>query len=208
MLPGATQIRACPHCGKTYKQKTLMSGNNFGGTLWSDLKSVYPMLPEYPSLIRCSGCDNFIWIKDAKLVDLIIYNDDKYSDIGFTEHPGFFDYNDMLDSDFLTDANERSYIMQRLWWSYNDFIRNNEADKITTDMINILESTLPALFEMIDKGKPDGIFLKAEILRELKIFDGCINFLEQNKLQGNIADFAEIIRKKAEEGDCRVTILW
>jgi hypothetical protein len=185
-----------------------MSGNNLGETLWSDLKSVYPMLPEYPSLIRCSGCNNFIWIKDAKLVDLIIYNDDKYTDIGFTKHPGFFDYNDMLNSDFVSDEKERFYIMQRLMWAYNDFIRNNEAETITAEMINIFESNLPALFEMIDAGKPDGIFLKAEILRELKIFDGCIRFLEQNKLQGDIEDFAEIIRKKAEEGDYRVTMLW
>jgi hypothetical protein len=53
MLPGPNVIRQCNHCQKPFTEPTLMSGNTFGATFWTDGKQEAPMLPDMPWLVKC-----------------------------------------------------------------------------------------------------------------------------------------------------------
>lgn len=48
MIPGPDQIIACPHCSALAKHLTLISGNAFGASVWTDGKQILPMLPRQP----------------------------------------------------------------------------------------------------------------------------------------------------------------
>ena len=62
MIQGSDYIYKCPKCGNLLKKLTLISGNTFQGTVYSDGKSIYPMLPEIPNLTKCKKCDEIFWL--------------------------------------------------------------------------------------------------------------------------------------------------
>jgi len=68
MIPGPTKIIACPACGALHKAFTLISGNTFGGTFWTDGYGDYPMLPRFPAVTKCHICSHIFWIRNAAVV--------------------------------------------------------------------------------------------------------------------------------------------
>ena len=65
MTPGPDVVRVCPHCGSRVRERTLASGNTFGGTLWSDGRAEYPMLPDRAVVAACPACGRPFWVDDA-----------------------------------------------------------------------------------------------------------------------------------------------
>ena len=59
MLPAPAQLYKCPHCGKTKPMFSLMSGNTLDGELWSDGRTIYPMLPRISAIQKCPSCGKY-----------------------------------------------------------------------------------------------------------------------------------------------------
>ena len=59
MKPAPAKLYKCPHCGKTKPMLSLMSGNTFRGELWSDGRSIYPMLPRISAIQKCPSCGKY-----------------------------------------------------------------------------------------------------------------------------------------------------
>lgn len=59
MLPGPGQILTCPHCGAHKEVLSLRSGNTCGQIVWSDNKSIAPMLPKVSFVQKCPSCGGF-----------------------------------------------------------------------------------------------------------------------------------------------------
>ena len=65
MTPGPPCKLTCPHCGGHKHIMSIASGNTFGGTIWSDSKRDFPMLPQ-PSLIQyCPHCGHYFFYEDG-----------------------------------------------------------------------------------------------------------------------------------------------
>ncbi len=180
MLPGPTIIISCPLCGQYAKKKTLISGNTFGAVLWSDGKRIAPMLPEFPSLVLCKKCDQFYWVKNANKVEEISnYSEikDKWGNIDFVEFPTFHQYFIALE----TISNEK-FIRINIWWSFNDYFRNNHENDITPDMQKLNTKNLIALLKILDESDNNELLMKAEVLRNLG------QFKESKQLFDRISD--------------------
>jgi hypothetical protein len=73
---------------------------------------------------------------------------------------------------------EECYLRKRLWWAFNDRIREgkeiflNEKDKET------YETNCTKLIELLDKNTEDGILMCAELYRNIGNYIECINILE------------------------------
>ena len=66
MTPGPPCRLICPHCNGHKHIMSIASGNTFGGTIWSDSKRDFPMLPQ-PSLIQyCPHCGHYFFYEDGK----------------------------------------------------------------------------------------------------------------------------------------------
>lgn len=59
MLPAPAQLYSCPNCHKTKAMLSLMSGNTFGGELWSDGRTISPMLPSLSTIQKCPHCGQY-----------------------------------------------------------------------------------------------------------------------------------------------------
>ena len=59
MNPGPARILTCPYCGAHKEVLSLLSGNTFGQEVWSDNKSIAPMLPRVSFVQKCPSCDGY-----------------------------------------------------------------------------------------------------------------------------------------------------
>ena len=68
MLPGPTIIRRCSQCDQLIEESTIMSGNTFGATYWTDGKREAPMLPNTLWLVQCPHCQALAWLDEQEQV--------------------------------------------------------------------------------------------------------------------------------------------
>lgn len=66
MIPGPANVLSCPFCGGEKEVMSLLSGNTFGGTVWSDTRREYPMLPEVSPIQQCPHCKKYYFVEQAQ----------------------------------------------------------------------------------------------------------------------------------------------
>lgn len=180
MLPAPAQLYKCPHCGKTKPMLSLMSGNTFGGELWSDGRAIYPMLPKLSTIQKCSHCGRYSLLR-------------KWRDTGKTSKKSFGETGELTYSEAkeayvelsasMSDPSEISAISVSFVQAYNDQFRrprprkaiqeNKLIDSISgafcspqeEDILLVIKATKQAI-ETLDDSE-DNRLLKAELLREL-----------------------------------------
>lgn len=188
MIPGPTVVKKCSSCEGLIEQPTLVSGNTFGATIWSDGKQDAPMLPDSPSLVVCPHCESLEWIDELEKVGEFGWGEE------VVEYPGskpfkelkFKHYLSLLNKDGV-DPEQLHYIRIRAWWSGNDFRRNESR---TILMSKEEEDNLIALSEILDELVLNELLMKAEVMRELGRFD------DAKSLLGKVSDprYAAIVK--------------
>ena len=181
MLPGPTIIIKCPHCGQHAKRRTLLSGNTFGASLWSDFKQIASMLPDFPQIVLCKKCNKFYWVKDAKEIDRIWYRyraeyggkEKQWADIQYIEFPTIEEYQKSLESGAIRKRSEEKYVRVQLWWLFNDNIRGKYSliNLYPNKMNEFNKVNIEKLFHLLDKKSTTELIMKVEILRNLGRFD-------------------------------------
>ena len=130
MLYGPDQIIACPHCRALVKYETLLSGNTFRRQLWTDGKSVSPMLPKPPPFVICHACRRGYWLADAREVGHVPNKwrpdseadevDPRWRAAPYVEEPAEADY-------YAALASERFEFDPLLWLRILAFQRRNDG---------------------------------------------------------------------------------
>ncbi|HEY9159457.1 MAG TPA: hypothetical protein VIS94_00020 [Desulfomonilia bacterium] len=169
MLPGKTNILKCSNCECNIEQPTLLSGNTFGATIWSDGKQDAPMLPERHWLVKCPDCAKMLWIDELeKIGEVIPYN---RKENGFNSKPYQVpEFQEMIS--FLRSENpnkkKESYLRTKIWWAGNDKRRGAEfPPEYASDEVENMNK----LLEIMDDSKTNGRIMKGELLRQLGKFD-------------------------------------
>lgn len=184
MVPGPDEIVACPHCGRLTKCMTLLSGNTFDESLWSDGKRVAPMLPQPPVVVKCRHCAKCHWLTNAKRVGSIDRCDiesgieereiePSWLHAEEVEEPSEEEYYQILDAGFATDVDQEKRIRILAWWRRNDPYREAafaEAEKVPS-MSAGCKKNLEALGNLLRETAEDDRIMKAEVMRELGRFD-------------------------------------
>lgn len=198
--PGPDSIRECPKCKAALEQSTMMSGNSLDARYWTDGKMEAPMLPDRPWLVKCPKCSNLFWMTEAKkLGEQYKYDKDKDKKWPDAVEPGLpaeTDFLTMLGTPGLSEKKEQ-YLRIRAWWAANDIKRKNR--NMTDDWSLIQKANLESLADLLDATDSDQRIMKAEIFRELKRFDDCINLLAQPFEKEDHHAFAVFIRRLAED---------
>ena len=191
MLPAPAKLYKCPHCGKTKPMLSLMSGNTFGGELWSDGRAIYPMLPKISTIQKCANCGRYSLLN-------------KWKDTWETSNESFGETGDLTYTEAkeayielsasTSDTSELSTISISFVQAYNDQFRrprlrkayyeNKHIDSISgvfstpddEDIHLAIMATKQAIDTLDDSD--DSRLLKAELLRELGRWDEAMKLLE------------------------------
>lgn len=190
MLPANALILICPYCKGEKPVLQLMSGNTFGGTQWSDLKSEYPMLPRPSVIQRCPRCGKYYFVSSVENKE----GDDYSGDLGELTFEQIKEALTQFDKDWLSIDDE---IELRLLFVhiYNDTFQRETVAKEetpTSEDKNLFEKQVLRLLQ-IWKTEP---LLKAEFYREIGDFSQCIQILDS---QGEDDPFKRKIAIKIKE---------
>jgi len=241
---GPDKIIECPKCKKLASVLTLQSANTFGARTWTDGKMEAPGLPVQPKITKCSGCNQYFWLSDAKDVsENFFYRWERKQEKKFfdkwcgkevsesdnpKEDPEYLQ--EWKDAERVRKLSEAEYLeaislsvfsgkQQELalrimaWWACNDRFRLPRASPVYKPHSTPLQypeekANLEHLLELlaIDDlalNYDDEILIKAEIMRELGLFDDAVALLNKFFPDGynRLADFIRFI---ALHHDCVV----
>lgn len=195
MRPGPNYVYKCPNCENLIQVQSLKSGNNIDEVLYSDLKSIAPMLPEFPDLTKCSKCDQIFWLSKLEEEGRYFSKNEvprNWSEADFAE---FLDIKGLQNALTLVDGDNDEERTIRMWilWSFNDRVRNGH--KLFNTIQDKLEwsANIEKLMKLLgDDDIDDKIFL-AELYRNLGLFDQCISILDS--IDSEDANWIKIIYK-------------
>jgi len=188
MTEGPTFVYKCEKCGRFVTRESLRSGNTFGAQLFSDGKRIAPMLPEFPSIVKCKKCKTFFWLNDKnKIGECERYEiNNEWKGADKAEFLSANEYNDAINLKIYTNENEQKFLRVKLWQAFNDKIRNREDIDISDDDNEIYKQNCKILIEIleqknIDYGRImiDEKIMIAELNRNLGNFIECKNALEK-----------------------------
>lgn len=184
MLHGPNHYYKCPNCDNLLTKGSLISGNTFGATRFSDGKMIAPMLIEFPDLTKCNKCDTIFWLCKIEEIDIQKESEDKKAVLKNAVEVKFLvidDYLRALDTGIAENKKEELIIRERIWWAYNDRIRSGH--KIFNDIYDELRwnDNLNKLLLLLDKTDTNQKLMTAEINRNLGNFEICIKIVQSIK---------------------------
>ena len=193
MVPNFETLLECPFCGEEKAVLSLLSGNTFGGQQWSDLKSIYPMLPRVSPIQRCSACGKYYFEKEAK----------RRSGKDYSFNKGNLTYEQLKEAatqfgENLTEEN-RAILNRFLVWAYNDnYNREGSADtEVPDEEKRYIDAVLDELIAS------DGIddIVRAEYCRERGLFEKSLALLDKcHPEEEHLVRIIEKMRVHAKEG--------
>ena len=189
--------RTCPYCGGRKEKYDLLCYYSNEGITWSDFRHLLPQVA-VPSLIqKCPHCGRYYITKasaavikhtsDYEFIDPVSWDYFKQSYEVFSE----------LEKDNVVDYNHRL----RILCAYNDEFNRTQSPPAPTEQdIQIFRDNMLHLMEYF----PDPID-KAELYREMGLFDECFKQLEMVDDEGNESKrgYKEIIFDFAKKGSVR-----
>jgi tetratricopeptide (TPR) repeat protein len=197
MLPGPDRIIQCPYCENQFRQRTLMSGNTFGATFWTDGKREAPMLPDSVIVSFCEECGRYFWVEDAEQIDEVQPDAEEYPDAELLKELTLEQYIEAFEKMEIKNDEDILFLLKQIWWKYNDYYRNDEQEEIKQSIEKRIPGLLEKLMDYLDENNDDHLILKGELLRELGRFEKAIEILnkinepEYDKAKQYIIELAE-----------------
>lgn len=181
-----------PGCRKPVKFESILSGNTYGTKVWTDGKREAPMLPDFP-LLRISRTQGVMfWTEECEEIGRIgtglsSGSREKWSwkSLDYAEEPSTDDYFAALESGIATTPEQVRYVRRRICWQGNDPIRRGESRDVSERYL----ANLRELSGLLSEEDENDRLMKAEICRELQLFDEALNLLRE--------DFSEKVRRAA-----------
>lgn len=175
MNPGPANILGCPYCGGTKEVMSLISGNTFGGTVWSDTRRHYPMLPEVSPIQKCPHCGKYFFMEQAKTCNPHKGDNDE---CGYSFELGTLNYSELIEAknqmQHLTLTKMQRWILNhQLFMAYNDEFRRysrSSCKQPGKEDEAIFDATVKELLEGIEVSTDYDLF-HAELLREIGKFE-------------------------------------
>ena len=184
MIPGPANILSCPFCGGEKEVMSLVSGNTCGGTVWSDTRREYPMLPEVSPIQQCPHCKKYYFIEQAKRE----YSKDPESEMRSFMKLGNLSFNELKEAinqmeAFSLSKMQRWILNHQFFMAYNDAFRRRPETKAfppSKEDEALYKQVIKELLDGIDHSADYELF-HAELLRETGRFEEAKEVLFRHK---------------------------
>ena len=200
MIPGNAKIVKCPYCGTKKELFTMLSGNTFGATFWSDNKRVAPMLPMVSPVQKCPSCGKYYEEVKNRCGEV---NSHSFAlgELTFPEWKEAYAQFQAEGVDDKTLNNVRFWLIQ----SYNDyFYRSKEAPKPSEEDFEFFSKTVVEFIDSFNWNKAADLLMKAELYREANMMQECRQVLDSipfDQLNEDHKGIFEGIRLRMEKND-------
>ena len=222
----------CPHCGAYKHIYSIMSGNTFNGTVWSDTKKYFPMLLSTSLIQRCPECEAYYFYEDGKPVEMdekefrktltakklseedikrlyrgslhSWYKETAINRLGHLNEIESREAYESLYSESLSKERKTHLLITRLYAFNDEYLRNGNT--LLPELQTVQEDFIYKIINLY----PDETIFIAELYREIGQFEKAIELLRKT-LTPELDEQSEIVVKKilehAEDKDRSVFIL-
>ena len=203
MLSAISKILICPFCKGEKPVLEPLFGHSLGGTLWSDMKTIYPKLPEISPVQRCPHCGKYYFADKVDSKE----GEDESDELGNLSYEQIKEAINQYDQVVLTQDDE---IALRLLFVniYNDtFQREGVAHDAqpTADDKTLLRKQVLRL-EQIWNNAED--LLRAELYREIAEFEQATKILDALTIDKPFTEYmVSRIRQLAESGQTQAFLI-
>lgn len=201
MIPGRNIYRICTECQGTLIQRTISSGNSFGGRFWTDGWRSTPMLPLLPWLVECPHCHALLWLDELPSTGEAEWDVPETAPCACEPMPGRIQ--ELVDGANLTREQEL-HARRCLWWAGNHLRRDNPDSAPLSDKERV---NLVALLPLFDGRTGEGRISRGEVLRELGDFEQATRILGR-RFDQRLEPVACFIRDEIQAGKASVAELW
>lgn len=171
MIPGEDIFYMCPICAFPTRNPSLLSGNTFQSTLYSDGRTIAPMLPDFPMIKCCDNCDRFFWLDKSTEVD-------GAAKVPYAEFLTPFEYERSLEQLVKGNRGVEVFIRQRILWALNDKRRDDPTSQLNPEEHSLFNRNAYKLLNILKEEHQNELILKIELLRNLEFFDECWRLLD------------------------------
>lgn len=189
--------RICPYCGSRKDKFELLCYYNNEGIIWSDFRHVLPQVA-VPSLIqKCPHCGKYYISKGSHVLIKDTADFEFIEPVSWDYFKQSYEEFSQLDKDNVVDYNHRL----RMMCAYNDEFNRSQNPPVPTEQdVMLFKDNLLHLMEYFS----DPID-KAELYREMGLFDECFKQLEMVDDEGNESKkgYKETIFDFAKNGSVR-----
>ena len=200
MIPGNAKIVKCPYCGTKKELFTMLSGNTFGATFWSDNKRVAPMLPMVSPVQKCPSCGKYYEEVKNRCGEV---NSHSFAlgELTFPEWKEAYAQFQAEGVDDKTLDNLRFWLIH----SYNDYFhRSKEAPQPSEEDFEFFSKTVVEFIDSFNWNKAADLLMKAELYREANMMQECRQVLDSipfDQLNEDHKGIFEGIRLRMEKND-------
>ena len=113
------------------------------------------------------------------------------------------EYIEAINFEVYRNKNEECFLRIRLWWAFNDRIRDGKKIFLNKNDKEIYELNCKKLIELLNKNTEDEILMRAELYRNLGNYIECINILETMD-KDDYPILKDIIKKECENNNKNV----
>ena len=202
MLPALDKLLICPFCKGEKPIMQLMSGNTFGGSIRSDLKREYPMLPQPSPVQRCPHCGKYYFAYAVESKEGTTQTFDK-GELTYEEITEALTQIEKEDLSVDDEINLRLLFVHIYNSTYqlpgkeNQTLPTREEQTLFRQQVE----RLLAIWEV----EP---LARAEFLREMGQFEECLRIIDSTKFDGSEKyDIALRIRGLANEKSTKVFMI-
>lgn len=162
MLFGPTKYMQCPCCGAKKAIKSVLSGNTFESTLWSDGRSIAPMLPRVSPIQKCQHCNQYSFLHEWKELDDTCGEAGTFGDLTYAETKEAYT---QLSNSKLSGEDTLTISLEFVH-KFNDyFYRSDEYHRFSDDEDSLYKNALYDAISYLGYGDDEQV-LKCEFFRE------------------------------------------
>ena len=200
MIPGNAKIVKCPYCGTKKDLFTMLSGNTFGATYWSDNRRIAPMLPMVSPVQKCPSCGKYYEEVKNRCGEV---NSHSFAlgELTFPEWKEAYAQFQAEGVDDKTLNNVRFWLIQ----SYNDYFhRSKEAPQPSDEDFEFFSKTVVEFIDSFNWNSGANLLMKAELYREANKMQECRQVLDSipfDQLNEDHKGIFEGIRLRMEKND-------
>ncbi len=200
---GPDVVLQCSECKGNIRRRSLASGNTIGARYWSDGWCDAPMLPESLPLIKCSHCQQLVWVSELDEVASIGRGEEPpegLTNLSSEKTPTLEEYLLFLRKADGMDKEQLLYLRRRIWWTGNH--KRRQLDN-TAPLTDEERNNLSALTRLLGAQDENDRLSKAEALRQLGEFDTAKSLLA-DEFPNGMANAARFIGKLVEQQDSQL----
>ncbi len=137
------------------------------------------MMPDFPDLTKCKKCNTIVWLSKLKDVEVYKWSYTDGQKVDKAEFLEIDDYYKALNDGIAENLKDELFIRQRIWWAYNDRIRNGSNIFIDENDELRWKENCNKLILLLDQSDLNQNIMIAELHRNLGDFDACIDIVRK-----------------------------